>query len=62
MGINTNRDTVELVEPMLDRVAYVWGIDREDESSYDSGEFPKVVFRDMTDDDTCGSRGRTLGA
>jgi hypothetical protein len=31
-------------------------ITREDERSYDSGDYPKVVFADMVDDDEyCGS-------
>jgi hypothetical protein len=47
------------VDPGLD-VLGTWarelGIDREDERSYDSGDFPKVVFADMVEDDEyCGS-------
>ena len=42
-------------EENLDEIAVAFGIDRGDEASFDSGYFPKVVFRDQTDDDTvCG--------
>ena len=37
-------------------------IDRHDESSFGSGDFPKVVFRTMLEDgDRCGSCGEILG-
>jgi len=54
-------------------IAEYRGINRMDESTFDSGEFPKVVFRDMlvADDgdwadgepntDRCGSCGEVLG-
>jgi len=41
------------VEPTLDQLAQKLGIDRHDESSFDSGDFPKVVFRDMLESETC---------
>ena len=34
-------------EENLDEIASAFGIDRGDERTFDSGEFPKVVFRDM---------------
>lgn len=39
------------VEPHLDLLARIKGIDRHDESSYDSDEFPKVVFGDQLEED-----------
>lgn len=37
------------------------GIDREDERSYDSGDFPKVVFADQIEDDEyCGACGDVI--
>lgn len=48
-------------EMVLDRVAKFAGIDRMDEFSFDSDEFPKVVFRDQTEDgERCGRCGRNL--
>jgi len=49
-------------ESALDALAERAGIDRNDEWSYDSDDFPKVIFRDQADDDTaCGRCGRTIG-
>ena len=51
----------------LDRLMSTWatdiaGVDEGDESSFDSGDFPKVVFADQNQaDDTCGRCGETLG-
>lgn len=43
------------VEENLNEIAYAFGFDRGDEASFDSGDFPKVVFRDaLGDDDRCG--------
>lgn len=66
------------VEAILDRLAKYLHINRGDESTFDSGNFPKVVFRGMTqkpcaecDDPNCqqnlyasrcGSCGEVLGA
>lgn len=36
------------------------GIDRDDEASYDSNDFPKVVFADSVEDDACGECGEAL--
>jgi hypothetical protein len=47
------------VEAVLDAVALERGINRQDEHSYDSDDFPKVVFVDQLGDgercDSCGS-------
>jgi len=44
------------VEDVLNQCAEAMAIDRHDETSYDSGEFPKVVLRmDLVDDDRCGT-------
>jgi hypothetical protein len=48
-------------EQNLDEIAAAFGIDRGDESSFDSDYFPKVVFRDQAnDDDRCGTCGVAL--
>jgi len=39
-------------EQGLDAIARFFGINREDESSFDSGDFPKVIFGDQVHD-TC---------
>lgn len=42
-------------EEVLDRAARERGIDREDETSFDSDEFPKVIMRfEMEPGETCG--------
>lgn len=48
------------VEDNLDEIAAAFGIDREDEYSFDSDYFPKVVFRDIAEDTQCGECGRFL--
>lgn len=48
------------VESDLDEIALAFGIDRMDECTYDSGEFPKVVFGYMVDSaypEQCGNCG-----
>jgi hypothetical protein len=48
-------------EEALDFLAQRRGIDRYDEHTFDSGDFPKVIFRDqVTDDDVCGVCGEKL--
>lgn len=42
---------VRSVETELDEIAAAFGIDRTDEYSFDSDEFPKVVFVDQANDD-----------
>jgi hypothetical protein len=45
-----------LPETVLDQCADAMAIDRTDETTYDSDEFPKVLYLDATtDDDTCGT-------
>lgn len=48
-------------EENLSEIAMAFGIERFDERSFDSGDFPKVVFRDqITDDDHCDVCGCPL--
>ena len=48
-------------EDNLSEIAAAFGIKRDDESSYDSGDFPKVIFASMAEDDeTCGNCGEEL--
>jgi hypothetical protein len=44
------------VEATLDSLAADWGLDRDDEPTYDSGHFPKVVLASDQDtwDHPCG--------
>ena len=42
------------VEGFLRRCALILGIDLHDERTYDSGDFPKVVFADQAEDEHCG--------
>jgi hypothetical protein len=54
-------DYANSAESVLDLLAPRMGIDRYEESSYDSGDFPKVVFNDQVSaDDRCGSCGELL--
>jgi len=49
------------VEGVLDVVAGFMGINREDESSFDSGDFPKVIFPDQVQaDEKCAKCGYEL--
>jgi hypothetical protein len=41
-------------EENLDEIAAAFGIDRQDERSFDSGDFPKVVFYDDGEPEYCG--------
>lgn len=51
-------------EENLSELAYAFGIDRDDEGSFDSGDFPKVVFASQVwgDPDTphCGQCGEPV--
>lgn len=48
-------------ETLLNTEARYRGIDRENEHSFDSGDFPKVIFRDQCEDgERCGSCGAVL--
>lgn len=48
-------------EENLAEIAETFGIDRMDERSFDSMDFPKVIFRDMIEEgEFCGLCGETL--
>ena len=48
-------------EEVLDQIAGANAIDRQDEMSFDSGDFPKVVFADgITDGETCDRCGMLI--
>lgn len=50
-------------EANLSEIAAVFGIDREDEATFDSGYFPKVVFSDQAEEgEECGHCGEALVA
>jgi len=42
------------IEGFLRRCALTLDIDLHDERTYDSGDFPKVVFADQAEDEHCG--------
>lgn len=42
--------TLEAIEESLRELALSFGIDRDDEHSFDSDDFPKVVFASQIDD------------
>lgn len=47
--------TLVTYEEALEEIAIAFGIDREDEASFDSGDFPKAIFAsDVEDDEYCG--------
>jgi hypothetical protein len=50
----------QATEAALDHAAEQRGIDRYDEATFDSDDFPKVVFRDQVEDEACGRCGRPL--
>lgn len=41
-------------EQNLSELAAAFGIDRDEETTFDSDDFPKVVFADQIDGDSCG--------
>lgn len=48
-------------EDALDQIAGANGIDRQDERTFDSGDFPKVVFAsDVQDDEFCDRCGEPI--
>ncbi len=50
-------------ESVLAQIAGAEGIDHQDEHTFDSDNFPKVVFADAADDmldDTCGGCGEPI--
>lgn len=50
------------VEPLLDQIAAYLQIDRQDEHTFDSHDFPKVVFLSdlFAEDETCSRCHRRL--
>lgn len=52
----TEPDTARAItEQLLDHHAVQYGIDRYDEDTFDSGDFPKAVFGpQLEDDEHCG--------
>jgi len=50
----------ERLDELLSRASGSLGIDRFHESSYDSDDFPKVVFRDQAANDRCCECGKRL--
>lgn len=50
------------VEDALDAIAVDRGVDREDERSFDSDEFPKVIFASQVEctEERCGGCGESL--
>lgn len=52
---------LDSTESRLNALAKARGIDREDEATFDSDDFPKVVFRDQVEDENrCGECGCEL--
>lgn len=48
-------------EDNLTEIAYAFGIDRDDETTFDSGDFPKVIFSSQLEDtEHCGACGDEL--
>jgi len=47
-------------EAELDAMAARMGIDREDQTTFDSDDFPKVIFASDVDGDTCDGCGEEL--
>lgn len=57
-SIDSTRQRASGVEDVLDIYASDRGIDREDETTFDSDDFPKVILRiDAEPDDQCGACG-----
>ncbi len=54
-GHDQSPDASLSTEAALDKLAEAKEIDRADEYTFDSDDFPKVVFRDQINDDVCGS-------
>lgn len=49
------------VDNILDHLARAAKVDRADEESFDSDDFPKVILRDqLEDDEFCGRCGRAI--
>jgi hypothetical protein len=59
--IHSTRLDYATTEGDLDRLANLLAVDRYDEATFDSGDFPKVVFAGMLEgDDRCGKCGGEL--
>jgi hypothetical protein len=55
-GVKENIGYAFSVEGVLDQIAGAMHIDRMDERSFDSGEFPKVIFDSQIEDkEYCGN-------
>lgn len=48
------------VEDNLNEIAEAFVFDREDETTFDSDEFPKAAFSHQLEDDTCGGCGNAI--
>ena len=49
------------VEDSLNEIAYHFGINRDNEYSFDSDDFPKVIFQSMVEDgEQCAQCGNEL--
>jgi hypothetical protein len=54
------QDFAGSVESKLDYIATMFGIDRDEESSFDSGDFPKVILKFTGEENICGACGEAL--
>jgi hypothetical protein len=60
-GWALGKGTTMATEDNLNEIAFAFGIDRKDETTFDSGDFPKVIFASQVEEPTnCGSCGRDL--
>lgn len=48
------------VEENLDEIAAAFAVDRYEETSFDSEDFPKVAFSHQLEDDSCGGCGKVI--
>jgi hypothetical protein len=60
-AVPTPNPATHSAESALDILAKETGIDRYDENTFDSDEFPKVVFRDQLTNEVCGECGKRIG-
>lgn len=52
---------IENVDAHLDLLARVAGINRKDEDTFDSGDFPKIIYVDQLDEaEACGVGGHPI--
>jgi hypothetical protein len=58
--MNDVSSVFESAEWNLNRFAEILGINRQDETTYDSDDFPKVIFADSVEDDICGKCHESL--